>query len=125
MMKKTFLLFSIFVSVALTATAQGNSQPDGNASHGASNATVHRAPKRTCDFANVFYDEATRMVEITSNVFSDAEVLLCDELGNVVDHATALNTSFYIPQDACGCYSVRIECGDQTLVKYIIVSDEM
>lgn len=60
-------------------------------------------------YINVYYDDVSRLIEITGDKDRPVQIYLYDVDGNVLECTSSLNSSIAIPYDYSGPISIYIE----------------
>lgn len=87
--------------------------------YGNNSTKVRRSPLRLP--IDVFYNNDTHQIEVTSDDEVSAQVFLCDENGNTLDYSPSINAVLDVPSNYNGPIIIRIEGDDWIAIGKIAI----
>lgn len=87
--------------------------------YGNNSTKVCRSPLRLP--IDVFYNNDTHQIEVTSDDEVSAQVFLCDENGNTLDYSPSINAVLDVPSNYNGLIIIRIEGDDWIAIGKIAI----
>ena len=108
-MKKYLLLIGVIISLGNQAFAEkyGVCMEYHQLGQGTQSTTVRRSPSRLP--VDVFYNNETHQIEVTSSDEVSAQVFLCDKNGNTLDYSPCINAVLDVPHNYNGIIIIRID----------------
>lgn len=120
-MKKYLLLIGVIISFGIQAFAAkyGVGMEYHQLGYGNNSTKVRRSPLRLP--IDVFYNNDTHQIEVTSDDEVSAQVFLCDENGNTLDYSPSINAVLDVPSNYNGPIIIRIEGDDWIAIGKIAI----